>query len=70
MRAPLVTTTPKGKTRLDKKVAVASNSVEVKTNSNNIRREISEKEVQAIMKFVQQEQPKFKTKFSVGDEAK
>lgn len=31
---------------------------------------ISEKEVQAIMKFVQQEQPKFKTKFSVGEAVK
>lgn len=28
---------------------------------------ISEKEVEAIMKFVQQEQPRFKTKFSVGE---
>ena len=31
---------------------------------------ISEKEVQAIMKFVAQEQPKFKTKFSVGEAVK
>lgn len=31
---------------------------------------ISEKEVQAIMKFVSQEQPKFKTKFSVGEAVK
>lgn len=31
---------------------------------------ISEKEVEAIMKFVQQEQPKFKTKFSVGEAVK
>jgi len=31
---------------------------------------ISEKEVQAIMKFVQQEQPKFKSKFSVGEAVK
>jgi len=31
---------------------------------------ISEKEVQAIMKFVQQEQPKFKTKFSIGEAVK
>ncbi|NTU72852.1 transcription termination/antitermination factor NusG [Candidatus Roizmanbacteria bacterium] len=31
---------------------------------------ISEKEVQAIMKFVQQEQPKFKAKFSVGEAVK
>lgn len=31
---------------------------------------ISEKEVAAIMKFVQQEQPKFKTKFSVGEAVK
>jgi len=31
---------------------------------------ISEKEVQAIMRFVQQEQPKFKTKFSVGEAVK
>lgn len=31
---------------------------------------ISEREVQAIMKFVQQEQPKFKTKFSVGEAVK
>lgn len=31
---------------------------------------ISDKEVQAIMKFVQQEQPKFKTKFSVGEAVK
>ena len=31
---------------------------------------ISEKEVQAIMKFVEQEQPKFKTKFSVGEAVK
>src|SRR3989338_3086684 len=31
---------------------------------------ISEKEVDAIMKFVQQEQPKFKTKFSVGEAVK
>lgn len=31
---------------------------------------ISEKEVDAIMKFVQQEQPKFKTKFSVSEAVK
>ncbi len=31
---------------------------------------ISEKEVAAIMKFVQQEQPKFKAKFSVGEAVK
>ena len=31
---------------------------------------ISDKEVQAIMKFVQQEQPKFKTKFSAGEAVK
>lgn len=31
---------------------------------------ISDNEVQAIMKFVQQEQPKFKTKFSVGEAVK
>lgn len=31
---------------------------------------ISEKEVAAIMKFVEQEQPKFKTKFSVGEPVK
>ena len=31
---------------------------------------ISDKEVQAIMRFVQQEQPKFKTKFSVGEAVK
>jgi transcriptional antiterminator NusG len=31
---------------------------------------ISEKEVQAIMKFVQQEQPKFKTRFSLGEAVK
>lgn len=31
---------------------------------------ISEKEVEAIMKFVEQEQPKFKTKFSVGEAVK
>jgi len=31
---------------------------------------ISDREVQAIMKFVQQEQPKFKTKFSVGEAVK
>jgi transcriptional antiterminator NusG len=31
---------------------------------------ISEKEVNAIMKFVQQEQPKFKAKFSVGEAVK
>lgn len=31
---------------------------------------ISEKEVAAIMKFVQQEQPKFKTKFAVGEAVK
>jgi transcription termination/antitermination protein NusG len=31
---------------------------------------ISEKEVSAIMKFVTQEQPKFKTKFSVGEAVK
>lgn len=31
---------------------------------------ISEKEVEAIMRFVQQEQPKFKTKFSVGEAVK
>ncbi len=31
---------------------------------------ISEKEVDAIMKFVQQEQPKFRTKFSVGEAVK
>jgi transcriptional antiterminator NusG len=31
---------------------------------------ISEKEVQAIMRFVEQEQPKFKTKFSVGEAVK
>lgn len=31
---------------------------------------ISDKEVDAIMKFVSQEQPKFKTKFSVGEAVK
>lgn len=31
---------------------------------------ISEKEVDAIMKFVLQEQPKFKTKFSIGEAVK
>lgn len=31
---------------------------------------ISDKEVDAIMKFVEQEQPKFKTKFSVGEAVK
>lgn len=31
---------------------------------------ISQKEVEAIMKFVQQEQPKFKAKFSVGEAVK
>ncbi|OGK24872.1 transcription termination/antitermination protein NusG [Candidatus Roizmanbacteria bacterium RIFCSPLOWO2_01_FULL_37_13] len=31
---------------------------------------ISDSEVKAIMKFVQQEQPKFKTKFSVGEAVK
>lgn len=31
---------------------------------------ISEKEVEAIMKFVDQEQPKFKAKFSVGEAVK
>src|SRR3989338_742494 len=31
---------------------------------------ISNKEVEAIMRFVQQEQPKFKTKFSVGEAVK
>lgn len=31
---------------------------------------ISEKEVQAIMRFVEQEQPKFKAKFSVGEAVK
>ncbi len=31
---------------------------------------ISDKEVSAIMKFVQQEQPKFKAKFSVGEAVK
>lgn len=31
---------------------------------------ISEKEVTAIMKFVEQEQPKFKTKFSIGEAVK
>ena len=31
---------------------------------------ISDKEVQAILRFVQQEQPKFKTKFSVGEAVK
>ncbi len=31
---------------------------------------ISEKEVEAIMRFVQQEQPKFKTKFSIGEAVK
>lgn len=31
---------------------------------------ITEKEVQAIMRFVSQEQPKFKTKFSVGEAVK
>lgn len=31
---------------------------------------ISDKEVEAIMKFVTQEQPKFKTKFSVGEAVK
>jgi transcription termination/antitermination protein NusG len=31
---------------------------------------ISEKEVNAIMKFVQQEQPKFRSKFSVGEAVK
>lgn len=31
---------------------------------------ISDKEVQAIMKFVQQEQPKFKAKFSIGEAVK
>ena len=32
--------------------------------------QISDKEVDAIMKFVEQEQPKFKTKFSVGEAVK
>lgn len=31
---------------------------------------ISQKEVEAIMKFVEQEQPRFKTKFSVGEAVK
>lgn len=31
---------------------------------------ISDKEVEAIMKFVAQEQPKFKTKFSIGEAVK
>jgi len=31
---------------------------------------ISDKEVVAIMKFVEQEQPKFKTKFSIGEAVK
>jgi len=31
---------------------------------------ITEKEVEAIMRFVKQEQPKFKTKFSVGEAVK
>lgn len=31
---------------------------------------ISEKEVEAIMRFVKQEQPKFKTKFSIGEAVK
>ncbi len=31
---------------------------------------ISEKEVEAIMKFVEQEQPKFKSKFSIGEAVK
>ena len=31
---------------------------------------ISEKEVEAIMKFIAQEQPKFKTKFTVGEAVK
>lgn len=31
---------------------------------------ISDREVDAIMKFIQQEQPKFKTKFSVGEAVK
>src|SRR3989338_290133 len=31
---------------------------------------ISEKEVEAIMKFVKQEQPRFKAKFSVGEPVK
>lgn len=31
---------------------------------------ISEKEVEAIKKFVEQEQPKFKTKFSIGEAVK
>ncbi len=31
---------------------------------------ISEKEVEAIMRFVQQEQPKFKAKFSIGEAVK
>ncbi len=31
---------------------------------------ITDKEVQAIMKFVQQEQPKFKTKFTAGEAVK
>ena len=31
---------------------------------------ISDKEVEAIMKFVKQEQPKFKSKFSVGEAVK
>lgn len=31
---------------------------------------ISDREVEAIMQFVQQEQPKFKTKFSVGEAVK
>lgn len=31
---------------------------------------ISDKEVRAIMKFVQQEQPKFKAKFSIGEAVK
>jgi len=31
---------------------------------------VSEKEVEAIMKFIKQEQPKFKTRFSVGEAVK
>jgi transcriptional antiterminator NusG len=31
---------------------------------------ITEKEVEAIMKFIQQEQPKFKTRYSVGEAVK
>lgn len=31
---------------------------------------ISDKEVEAIMRFVEQEQPKFKTKFSIGEAVK